>query len=86
MPKYGEMVPVCQENIHHLCICRKIVFELRSLDLEGLVDYTLIKRKSRMPHIQGVTGEAVVNYCEPVTTPKMGYHRLSQRVNKTDIK
>ena len=42
-----------------------------------------------MPQIQGVTGEAVVNYlnyCKPVTTPKMGYHRLSRRVNKTDIK
>ena len=37
-----------------------------------------------MAQIQGVT--AVVNYCKPVTTPKMGYHRLSQRVNKIDIK
>jgi hypothetical protein len=33
-----------------------------------------------MPQIQGVTGEAVVNYCKPVTTPKMGYHRLSRLV------
>ena len=39
-----------------------------------------------MPQIQGVTGEAVVNYCKPLTTPKMGYYRLSQRVNKPDIK
>jgi len=39
-----------------------------------------------MPQIQGVTGEAVVNYCEPVTTPEMGCHRLSRRVNKIEIK
>ncbi len=39
-----------------------------------------------MPHIQGVMGEAVVNYCEPLTTQKMGYHRLSRRVNKIEIK
>ena len=38
---------------------------------------TLIERKSRMPKIQGGKGEAVVNYCEPLTTPKIGYHRLS---------
>jgi len=30
---------------------------------------TLIERKSRMPQIQGVKGEAVVNYAEPLTTP-----------------
>jgi hypothetical protein len=47
---------------------------------------TLIERKSRMPQIQGVEGEAVVSYCEPLTTPKMGYHRLSRRVNKIEIK
>ena len=34
-----------------------------------------------MPQIQGVKGEAVVVYCEPLTTPEMRYHRLSQRVN-----
>jgi len=39
-----------------------------------------------MPQIQGVKGEAVVNYCEPLTTPKMGCHRLSRRVNKMEIK
>jgi len=39
MPKYGEMVSVCQENINHFCISNKIVFELTMLDLEGLVDY-----------------------------------------------
>ncbi len=42
MPKYGEMVSVCQENINHFCICRKIVFEPRSLDLQGLVDYIFV--------------------------------------------
>ena len=53
----------------------------------SVIDFdTLIERKSRMSQIQGVTGEAVENYCEPVTTLKMGYHRLSRRVNKTDIK
>jgi hypothetical protein len=35
-----------------------------------------------MPQIQGVEGEAVVDYCEPLTTPEMGYDRLSRRVNK----
>jgi len=39
-----------------------------------------------MPQIQGIKGKAVVNYCEPLTTPKMGYHRLSRRVNKIEIK
>ena len=31
---------------------------------------------------QGVKGEAVVVYCEPLTTQAMAYHRLSRRVNK----
>jgi len=38
---------------------------------------TLNERKSRLPHIQGITGEAVVVYCKPLITKKMGYHRLS---------
>jgi hypothetical protein len=38
---------------------------------------TLNERKSRMPHIRGIKGEAVVVYCEPLITKKMGYHRLS---------
>jgi hypothetical protein len=46
---------------------------------------TLIERKPRMPQIQGVEGEAVVNYCEPLTTQEMGYHRLSPRVNKMKL-
>ncbi len=35
-----------------------------------------------MPQVQGVKDEAVINYCEPLTTQEMGYHRLSRRVNK----
>ena len=34
-----------------------------------------------MLQIQGVKGEAVVNYAEPLTTQEMQYHRLSRRVN-----
>jgi hypothetical protein len=39
-----------------------------------------------MPQIQGDGGEAVVVYREPPATKEMGYHRLSRRVNKIDIK
>ena len=35
-----------------------------------------------MPQIQGVKGEAIVSYAELLTTPEVGYPRLSQRVNK----
>jgi hypothetical protein len=38
-----------------------------------------------MLQIQGVKGEAVVIYCEPLTTPKIGYHRLPRRVSKIEI-
>ena len=34
-----------------------------------------------MPQIYGGKGEAVVLYREPLTTPEMGYRRLSHRVN-----
>jgi len=34
--------------------------------------------------MQGVKGEAVKSYREPLTTLQMGYHRLSQRVNKSE--
>jgi hypothetical protein len=34
-----------------------------------------------MSQVRGVNGEAVVNYCEPLTTKEMGYYRLSRRVN-----
>jgi len=37
---------------------------------------TLIDQKSMILQIQGVKGEAVVIYCEPLTTLEMGYHRL----------
>jgi hypothetical protein len=42
---------------------------------------TLTLQKSRTPQVQGVEGEAVVCYAEPLTTQDMRYHRLSQRVN-----
>jgi len=35
-----------------------------------------------MPQIQGIKGEAVVVYCEPLITKEMGYHRLSCKVKK----
>jgi len=35
-----------------------------------------------MPQIQGIKGEAVVVYCEPLITKEMGYSRLSWKVNK----
>ena len=41
----------------------------------------LTLQKSRMPQIQGVKGEAVVIYREPLTTQEMRHHRLSRRVN-----
>jgi hypothetical protein len=34
--------------------------------------------------MQGGKGEAVVNYREPFPTQQMGYHRISQRVNKIE--
>jgi hypothetical protein len=34
-----------------------------------------------MLQIQGVKGEAVVSYREPLTTQEMRHHRLSRRVN-----
>ena len=36
-----------------------------------------------MLQIRGVKSEAVVIYCEPLTTKEMGYHRLSHGVNNT---
>ena len=46
---------------------------------------TSIERKPRMRQIRGIKGEAVVNYCEPMITKEMAYHRFSQRVNKMEI-
>jgi len=47
--------------------------------------HTLIEQKVRMFQIQDVKGEAMVNYCEPLTTQEMEYTRLSRRVNKMKI-
>ena len=49
----------------------------------ALAMFTLTLQKSRMLQIQGGKGEAVVDYCEPLTTLEMRYHRLSRRVNNT---
>ena len=48
-----------------------------------LGEFTLTLQKSRMPQVRGVKGEAVVIYCDPLTTKEMGYYRLSRRVNNT---
>ena len=42
-------------------------------------------QKSRVLHIRGVKGEAVVLYCEPLTTKEVRCPRLSRRVNNTAI-
>jgi hypothetical protein len=39
-----------------------------------------------MPQIQGIKGKVVFVYFEPLITQKMGYHRLSRRVNKMGLK
>ncbi len=39
-----------------------------------------------MPQIQGIKGKVVLVYFEPLITQKMGYHRLSRRVNKMGLK
>jgi hypothetical protein len=44
---------------------------------------TLMLQKLRMLEMQGVKGDAVVSYCEPLTTQQMRYHRLSRRVNNS---
>jgi hypothetical protein len=44
---------------------------------------TLMLQKSRMLEMQGVKGEAVVCYCEPLTTQQMRDHGLSRRVNNS---
>ncbi len=42
-------------------------------------------QKSRVLQIQGVMGEAVIAYREPLTTQEMRRPRLSRRVNNTAI-
>jgi hypothetical protein len=38
-----------------------------------------------MPEMQGVKGEAVVVYADPLITQQMQYHRLSRRVNNMTV-
>lgn len=38
------------------------------------------------PSFKASKGEAVVGYRNPLATQKMGWHRLSQRVNKMGFK
>jgi len=45
--------------------------------------FTLRLQKPRVPQIQGVKGEAVVVYADPLTTPQMLYHQLYSRVTNT---
>ena len=42
--------------------------------------FTLLLQKSVMFQFQGIKGEAVVTYREPLITQEMEYHRLSRRV------
>jgi hypothetical protein len=44
-------------------------------------EITLTLQKPRVLQMQGVKGEAVVVYADPLTTQQMLYHRLSRRVN-----
>ncbi len=57
-----------------------------SVDIFAPKTSTSIELKSRMPELQGIKGEAVVVYRNPLITQEMGYHRLSRRVNKMKIK
>jgi len=38
-----------------------------------------------MPQLQGIKGDAVVVYCEPMITKEMACHQLSRRVNKMGL-
>ena len=49
------------------------------------LDKPLTLQKSKMQQIQGVKGEAVVGYHEPLTTQEMRYPRLSRRVKNMAI-
>jgi hypothetical protein len=59
------------------------------VDNKASGNITLTLQKLRMLQIQGVKGEGVVHYCEPLTTKvvrsrtsgEMWHHRLSGRVN-----
>jgi hypothetical protein len=41
----------------------------------------LLLQKSRMPYLHGVKDEAVVSYCDSLTTKEMGFYRLSWKAN-----
>jgi len=41
-------------------------------------------QKPRMPQIQGVKGEAVLRYCEPLRTQEMRHHTAFPRGKKQD--
>ena len=57
----------------------RVVFPA-NIELEEAIKYSLTLQKSRVPQIQGVKGEAVVIYREPLTTQEMRYTRLSRPV------
>jgi len=54
-----------------------------SREMRVIPQLTLTLQKSRMLQVCGVKVEAVVIYCEPLTTKEMEYYRLSWRVNNT---
>ena len=68
-----KLVRLCGRTRHK----NKINITTNAHEFKNKFYVTLNDRKSRMPHIRGIKGEAVVVYCEPLITKKMGYHRLS---------
>jgi hypothetical protein len=55
------------------------------VDFQPAMNKISIERKLRMCQTRGVKAEAVVKYCESLTTKEMAYHRLSRRVNKMEF-
>ena len=74
------MMPFGQDTVRVSDADLKIKLTVRLVSL-----YTLTLQKSRVLQIRGVKGEAVVIYCEPLTTKEMWCPRLSRRVNNTAI-
>jgi hypothetical protein len=74
----GQILTVCME--HYLSQEKRSFSGLRFRDSGFKGDLALKLQKSRMPQIQGVKGEAVVLYREPLTTQEMWDYRLSRRV------
>jgi hypothetical protein len=73
-------------------LLKKVVLQLSLKIIHRVPSYRVgqasdLAYKARSPaqHLSFSKVPAVVNYCNPVTTQKMGYDRLSRRVNKTDI-